>query len=112
MGAVYEVVDAKTESPRALKVILPTLVGDAEIRSRFALEAKVTGSIQSEHLVRITDAGLDEATAMPFLVMDLLEGRDLADLAEHRGPLPPEEVVLYLSQAALALDKTHAAGIV
>jgi serine/threonine-protein kinase len=112
MGAVYEVLDVRTASPRALKIILPDLVGDAEIRARFELEAKVTGTIQSEHLVRVTDAGVDPATGTPFLVMDLLAGEELGGLVERRGGLPAAEVAVYLFQAALALDKTHAAGIV
>src|SRR5580704_17413554 len=112
MGAVYEVVDDRTDSPRALKVMLPSLLAGAEMRARFALEAKVTGNIASDHLVRVSDAGIDEPTGTPFLVMELLQGEELAALIEKRGPLPPAEVVLYLHQTALALDKTHAAGIV
>jgi serine/threonine-protein kinase len=112
MGAVYEVIDTTTDSPRALKVILPHFVEDPEIRSRFALEARVTGNIQSEHLVRVTDAGLDTDTGMPFLVMDLLHGQDLSAVVERRGELPPAEVMLYLGQLGRALDKTHDAGIV
>jgi Protein kinase domain len=112
MGVVYEVVDTRTSSPRALKVILANLVSDPDVRARFALEATITGGIQSEHLVQITDAGVDAATATPFLVMDLLHGSDLGRLVEERGTLSPAEVVCFLYQAGLALDKTHAAGIV
>jgi serine/threonine-protein kinase len=112
MGAVYEVVDDKTNSSRALKVILPNLVQDPDACARFALEARVTGGVRSDHIVHVTDADVDTATGMPFLVMDLLDGMDLGAMVSDRGALPPAEVVLYLSQAALALDKTHAAGIV
>ena len=41
MGAVYEVLDERTNSPRALKVMLPSIVEDADLRARFALEAKI-----------------------------------------------------------------------
>jgi serine/threonine-protein kinase len=112
MGAVYEVVDVRTESPRALKVMLPSIVEDPDLRARFALEARVTGNIISDHVVRVLDAGIDEASGTPFLVMDLLQGEEVGGLAHRRGALPFDEVVLYLRQAALALDKTHAAGIV
>jgi len=44
--------------------------------------------------------------------MDLLRGEDLGSLVARRGPLPPREVSTYLTQAALALDKTHPAGII
>ena len=112
MGAVYEVVDERTNARRALKIMLPTLVEDADMRARFSLEARVTGDVESDHLTRVYDAGVDAATGMPFIAMDLLRGEDLGAMCHARGPLPPGEVLTYLTQAALALDRTHAAGIV
>ena len=110
MGAVYEVFDEATRSPRALKAMLPSVVESPEHRMRFEREAQLTGAIESEHLVRITDAGIDGD--VPFLVMELLRGEDLRTLLRRRGRLPPELVVPYLRQVALALDKTHTAGII
>ncbi|MDI1433948.1 serine/threonine protein kinase [Polyangium sorediatum] len=112
MGAVYEVIDQKTLRRRALKVMLPGLVGSPEMRERFKLEATVTADIVSEHIVETFDADVDAATGAPFLVMELLRGDDLANVLGDRGKLSPPEIVLVLSQAARALDKTHAAGIV
>ncbi|AUX42337.1 uncharacterized protein SOCE26_037670 [Sorangium cellulosum] len=112
MGAIYEVADDKTRSRRALKVMLPDLVEHPDLRSRFELEAQVTGDIESEHLVRVSDAGIDEVTGTPFLVMDLLRGEELGALLRKQKALPADEVVVYLQQVARALDKTHAAGIV
>lgn len=112
MGAVYEVVDAKTDSHRALKVMLPGIIEDADLRARFELEARVTGNIESDHIVRTSDGGIDPDSGTPFLVMDLLRGDELGRLIEKRKTVPRSEVMVYLFQAALALDKTHAAGIV
>ena len=112
MAAVYEVFDARTERKRALKVLLPSLIKDPEVRGRFRREARVTGAIESEHIVETSDAGIDADTGAPFLVMELLRGEDLAAVVERRGPLPPSEVVALLFQAALGLDKMHGAGIV
>jgi tRNA A-37 threonylcarbamoyl transferase component Bud32 len=112
MGAVYEVIDETINARRALKTMLPSIVSAPELRARFALEARVTGSIESNHLVRVSDAGVDEATGVPFLIMDLLRGEDLGSVVKRRGALPPAEVATYLHQVALALDKTHAASIV
>ncbi|WP_437737923.1 protein kinase domain-containing protein [Sorangium sp. So ce1335] len=112
MGAVYEVVDEVTDRRRALKVMLPGAIQDPDMRARFAKEAKITGAIESDHIVPVSDAGIDADSGMPFLVMDLLHGEELATLAARRGPLPAGEVVLYLSQVARALDKMHAAAIV
>ncbi|WP_437636385.1 protein kinase domain-containing protein [Sorangium sp. So ce854] len=112
MGAVYEVLDTVTHSRRALKVMLPSIVDDPDLRVRFAQEAKITGGVESDHIVRVSDAGIDATSRMPFLVMDLLRGEELGSMLKRRGPLPPAEVVTYLFQVALALEKTHAAGIV
>ncbi len=112
MGAVYECIHLKTRKHRALKVMLPQILADTAMRDRFELEARVTADIESEHIVETFDAGVDDATGAPFLVMELLRGEDLRAIVKRRGPLPASETVLLLSQAALALDKTHAAGIV
>ncbi|WP_437722565.1 serine/threonine-protein kinase [Sorangium sp. So ce861] len=112
MGAVYEVMDDVTAARRALKVMLPSLLDSEELRARFALEARITGIIESDHIVRTSDAGVDDETGTPFIVMELLRGEELGSLLKKRGSLPPEDVAIYLFQAALALDKTHAANIV
>jgi serine/threonine-protein kinase len=112
MGAVYEVVHAETRGRAALKVLLPRLVHRDDMRKRFLQEAQVTAQIRSDHIVRVFDAGVDDATGMPFIVMELLEGFDVDALLTRVRKLPPEHVVGLLHQAALALDKTHAAGVV
>ncbi len=111
-GAVYEVKDETTNRPRALKVMLPSLVDDPDMRARFELEARVTGDIESDHLVRISDVGIDDASGAPFMVMDLLRGEDLQSVLARRGALPPAEVLDCLAQTSRVLDKTHAANIV
>ncbi len=58
------------------------------------------------------DAGVDEATQMPFLVMELLKGEELGKRLERLGRFSPPDTVTYLWQTALALDKTHRANIV
>lgn len=112
MGAVYEVTHTETDRRCALKVMLPSLVSDPGLRARFKREAKVTAHINSEFIVDVLDAGVDEATEAPFIVMEYLEGADLAHHLENKGSMCPEEVVTYLWQAAMALQKTHAANIV
>jgi serine/threonine protein kinase len=112
MGAVYEVIHIETERRRALKVMLPSFLQSDEMRARFRQEARVTARIASEYIVDVLDAGIDDATQMPFLVMELLEGEELEQRLKRRGPLEPLEVITYLHQASLALDKTHRASIV
>jgi serine/threonine-protein kinase len=112
MGAVFEVVHLETQRRRALKVMLPELLANQQLRERFLMEAKITANVETEYIVDVFDAGIDSATGMPFLVMELLNGHDLGKVLEDTGPLTPEQVVSYLRQVGSALDKTHRAGIV
>ncbi|WP_437626739.1 serine/threonine-protein kinase [Sorangium sp. So ce1151] len=112
MGAVHEVVHLETERRRALKVMHAHLFQSEEMRERFQREARIAANIESEHIVDVFDAGVDEATGMPFLVMELLRGEELGERLHRAGRLPPVDAVTYLNQAALALDRTHAASIV
>jgi eukaryotic-like serine/threonine-protein kinase len=112
MGAVYKATHLVTHRPVALKVMHTELMADASLRERFEREARVTARIQSDHLVQVLDAGVDDATSTPFLVMELLDGDDLATTIHRQGTLAPTQAVMYLRQAALALDRLHAEGVV
>jgi eukaryotic-like serine/threonine-protein kinase len=112
MGAVYEVLHIETERRRALKVMLPHLFKSPDLRERFKREARVAAQIDSEFIVDVFDAGVDPATEMPFLVMELLRGEELGARLERIGRMEPHEVILCLHQTALALDRTHQASIV
>ncbi|WP_438044400.1 protein kinase domain-containing protein [Sorangium sp. So ce128] len=112
MGAVYEVLHIETERRRALKVMHSHLAGNPDFQARFKLEARVAARIESDHIVEVFDAGIDAETGKPFLVMELLRGTLLDERLRHAGRLPPEEAVAFLRQTAIALDKTHAAGVV
>ncbi len=112
MGAVYEVLDRKTARRRALKVMLPDTISDPDLRTRFEHEATITAQVDSEHLVEVFDAGIDDETGIPFIAMELLKGEELGRVLAHRRQLPPPEVISLLHQASQALDRTHALGIV
>jgi serine/threonine protein kinase len=112
MGAVFEVLHIETQRRRALKVMLPELVSNRELRDRFQMEARVTANVESEYIVDVFDAGVDESTGMPFLVMELLQGEELGEVLKRAGAVAPQNAIAYLRQVASALDKTHAVGIV
>ena len=112
MGAVYEVEHTETARHLALKVMLPHIVQSSEMRDRFRREARVAAHIESEHIVNVLDAGIDDATGMPFMVMELLRGEELAQALRRVGRFGPVEATTFLHQAALALEKTHRALIV
>jgi serine/threonine-protein kinase len=112
MGAVYVVRQVSTGRLRALKLMQPALVQNDDFRRRFLLEAKVGASIASEHVVEVHLAGIDERTGAPFLVMELLDGHDLATHLERRGALAVAETREIFRQMCHALHLAHRAGIV
>ncbi len=112
MGAVYEVEDTATRRHRALKLMHPSLVQSAESRMRFEREVFIGAALETEHVVEVLDAGLDQASQVPYLTMELLKGEELGDRLERVGRMGPDEVVSILTQIGRALDKAHAKGIV
>jgi serine/threonine protein kinase len=112
MGTVYAVQQLSTGRDRALKVMHPQLVENAELRGRFTQEARIGAKIGSSHVVDVTAAGIDEATGLPYLVMEHLEGQDLGRAVRENGAFPAAEVATIVSQLGHALAAAHAAGIV
>jgi len=109
MGVVYEVEHLHTGQRFALKVLTRQPGASVE---RFKREARAVSRIQSDHVVRVTDADVaPELGGAPFLVMDLLEGADLEGVTGDR-PAAPADVVCWLRQVARALVKAHEIGIV
>ena len=112
MGAVYVVQQTSTGAQRALKLMHAQLVREPRQRQRFEQEARVGARIESEHVVQVLGAGVDEATGLPFLVMELLHGSDLGVILQQRGALPPEEVRELFAQFTHAVAAAHRVGIV
>ena len=78
--------------------------------ARFLNEGRAAARIPSEHIARVLDVGiLDDRR--PFIVMEYLEGKDLSQVLEERGPLAPRDAVDYVLQAIEALAQAHALGI-
>ena len=112
MGMVYVAHQSSTGRRRALKLMNPDVVHDDDARRRFVLEAKVGAQIPSEHVVAVQTAGVDAATGIPYLVMELLEGEDLAERLRRAGPLSLDETRDLFRQVCHALGAAHALGIV
>jgi serine/threonine protein kinase len=112
MGAVYEVVHMNTGEHLALKLMLARSLLTPDLRERFRREARIHSAVKSDHVVRVIDADVaHDFDDVPFLVMELLEGRDLERICQEGRPTPVE-VVDWMRQLALALDKAHKEGIV
>ncbi len=112
MGTVYVAEQLSTGKRRALKLMHPTLVSEAELRERFVREARVGSRIASEHVVEVQAAGVDEATGLPYIAMELLEGETLQSYVKRREFLPPGESHLVFSQLCHAMIAAHSAGII
>ncbi len=112
MGAVYQVEHVMTGARRALKVLHPSVASDPGARALFEREARVGASIASAHVVEVLDAGVDDASGTPFLVMELLQGHGLAEYVGARGGLAASEAWTVLSQLGDALGAAHRARIV
>lgn len=111
MGAVFEVEHELTRHRRALKLLHPQMAGIPSVVERFLREASAAGRIGNRHIVETFDAGrLD--TGEPYIVMELLTGRTLAEVLEQRGPLSIDSACDIVIQACDAVSAAHAAGIV
>ncbi len=116
MGAVYEA-EQIDGTPRrvALKLMHPSQVADMKLRRRFAQEARVGAWIGSEHIVEVFRAGVDEASQIPWLAMELLQGETLAArIAKHlpRQGLSHDDAWRVLAQLCRALTAAHDKGVV
>lgn len=112
MGVVYEVEHSVTRARLALKLLRRgAFETDGIATARFRREARVSSLVSSPHIVRVLDADVDLALGVHFIVMDLLEGTNLAAF-EAGAPQPAERVVAWLRQVASGLDAAHAAGVV
>jgi len=95
----------------ALKFLRPESLAYEDVVARFASEARAVARIKSEHVAHVLDVGsMPDGT--PFIVMEYLEGQDLADVLGERRRLPVKVAVDYVLQACEALACAHAAGIV
>jgi eukaryotic-like serine/threonine-protein kinase len=111
MGVVMAARHLQLGEPVALKFVTESRGGDKEAMSRMMREARATFRLRSQHTVRVLDVG--ELPSGPlYIVMELLEGRDLRAELRARGPLPESEVVRYALQACESLEEAHALGIV
>jgi len=111
MSVVVRALHTLLGQPVALKLLRPELASDPVHVERFLREALAAAQLKNEHVVRIHDADRLPDGA-PYLVMEVLEGLDLAKLLLARGPLPVAEVVYYVLQACEAVAEAHARGIV
>src|SRR5689334_14753731 len=111
MGVVVSAMHLELEERVALKFLLPSVAQNPAVVARFSREARAAAKIKSQHVARVTDVGTLE-NDLPYIVMEYLEGGDLAGMLEKEGTLPFGTAVDYILQATEALAEAHAAGFV
>ncbi|HYN05409.1 MAG TPA: protein kinase [Vicinamibacteria bacterium] len=109
MGEVYRATDTKLGRDVAIKVLPAEVAQDPERLARFRREAQLLASLNHPGIAAIH--GLEEADGQLFLVLELVEGEDLAERLK-RGPLPLDEALAIAKQIAEALEGAHEKGIV
>ena len=111
MGTVVAAIHRSLGGRVALKFMLRSLAASPAVVRRFTKEARAARAITSEHVVRVIDIGTLDG-GEPYIVMEYLEGRDLADEIARGGPLRVDVAIDYVMQALQAIAEAHAKGIV
>lgn len=109
-GAVYEGEHEAVGHRVAIKVVHPTLMGREDVMARFRREARVCGSLRHANIGQVYDIGeLEDGS--PYMVMQLQDGRSLADVIDETK-LPIPAIVNLAQQLLSALGAAHHAGII
>ncbi|MEO6953086.1 MAG: serine/threonine-protein kinase [Polyangia bacterium] len=115
MGVVYEASHLRLARRFAVKLLARAEDEDEDearqALERFKREAEMTAALKSPHVVEIFDYQISESGS-PYIVMELLEGEDLARRLKRDGRVEPRAAVAILEQVAEALDAAHGLAIV
>ena len=111
MGVVVAAMHLGLDQRVAIKFVLPLATKDDALLERFLREARAVARLRSEHVTKVLDVGKLE-TGAPYMVMELLDGCDLAALIAKHGPLPVDTAADYIAQACEAVAEAHTQGII
>src|SRR5580765_4065730 len=110
MSVVWRAHDTRLGRDVAVKLLHPFVAAEASQRRRFAREARTLAALSSDHIVRVHD--YVEAGDDAFLVMEFVDGRNLASATFHRLPVPWNEAAAFARPVCEALAYAHAKGVV
>ncbi|HEV3143270.1 MAG TPA: serine/threonine-protein kinase [Gemmataceae bacterium] len=110
MGAVYQATHRVMERSVALKMMHADFAENTALAERFRREVKAAAQLHHPNIVTAYDA--DQAGSTHFLVMEYVEGKNLADIVQANGPLPVAQAVDYVRQAALGLQHAFTKGMI
>src|SRR5580698_576973 len=111
MGVVVAARHEQLDQLVAIKFVREDALGNEDAIERFLREARSAVRLKSDHVARVIDVGKLYSGA-PYMVMEILDGDDLARVLESRGPMAPDAAVQLVLQACDAVAEAHAAGIV
>jgi serine/threonine-protein kinase len=111
MGAVYKGRHLTFNEPCAIKVVNDSIAGDKNFLQRFQTEAVVTRKLRHPNAVRVDDFDYTD-DGRPFIVMELVEGRNVGEILQSEGPFPVGRAVRIAIEVARALGAAHKLGFV
>ena len=111
MGEVYLARHVRLPGRFAVKVLSTRLLRDPDAVARFCREASIVSMLRHPNVVQVFDFDVTPA-GMPFIVMECLEGKDLAKHILENGPMSPARVAHIVRQIASALEAAHVRGFV
>ena len=110
MATIFRAVDTQLGREVAVKLLRPEYLRDPDFSSRFRQEAQNAASLSHPNVVTVYDYGEDPSG--PFIVMEYVDGEDLATILRRNGALPPTQAARIAAAVARALAASHARGIV
>jgi eukaryotic-like serine/threonine-protein kinase len=111
MGMVVAATHIHLQQQVALKFLLPEFLNNTQVVERFVREARASAALRGEHVCRVSDVGALDMGA-PYIVMELLEGVDLATLLVQQGTMQVAQACDYVLQASIGVAEAHGMSIV
>ena len=111
MATIYRARDQQLNRDVAVKLLRPEYGRDPDFLARFRQEAQAVASLNHPNIVGVYDFGQDPDGG-PFIVMEAVDGEDLASILRRTGPLPPRQAARIAAEVAHALTAAHARGII
>ncbi len=112
MGSVFVAKQRSLNMLRAVKLMHLGLTANPALRERFEREARISASVESDHVVQIIHTGVDSRLGLPYIAMELLDGLALNEFVEKNAPLAKDTIALIWSQFSAALIAAHGSGVV
>jgi serine/threonine-protein kinase len=112
MGSVYKASQPEMNRMVAIKILHPKLAGRKDLTSRFRREARAMSQLTHPNTVKVFMYGELEEDGSLYIVMELLEGKNLNQTVRKEGPMPVERAIPILVSVCGALQEAHEMGIV